>query len=35
MTGENGNGELVRFEVSPDGAVRRVKVGENYITPKR
>ena len=34
MTGENGNGELVVFEVGSDGKVKRVKTGENYIYPK-
>ncbi|HLA69580.1 MAG TPA: serine hydrolase domain-containing protein [Bacteroidota bacterium] len=34
MTGENGNGELVIFEME-DNAVVRVKVGENYLHPKK
>jgi len=34
MTGENGDGELVVFELGPDGKVKRVKTGENYIYPK-
>ncbi len=34
MTGENGNGELVVFELRPDGRVARVKVGANYIFPE-
>ncbi len=34
MTGENGNGELVVFEMRPDGGVARVKVGANYIFPE-
>ncbi|MEW5902656.1 MAG: hypothetical protein AB1715_14410, partial [Acidobacteriota bacterium] len=34
MTGENGNGELVVFELGSDGKVKRVKIGENYIYPK-
>jgi CubicO group peptidase (beta-lactamase class C family) len=34
MTGENGNGELVIFELRPDGKVARVKVGANYIFPE-
>jgi len=34
MTGENGNGELVVFEVEPDSSVARVKVGANYIFPE-
>ena len=35
MTGENGDGELVVFELGPDGKVKRVKTGENYIYPKK
>lgn len=34
MTGENGNGELVVFEMRLDGRVARVKVGANYIFPE-
>jgi CubicO group peptidase (beta-lactamase class C family) len=34
MTGENGDGELVVFELGSDGKVKRIKVGENYIYPK-
>lgn len=34
MTGENGNGELVVFEME-DNAVVRVKVGENYLYPRK
>lgn len=34
MTGENGNGELVVFEMKPDGKVARAKVGANYIFPE-
>lgn len=34
MTGENGNGELVVFELGDDGRVQRVKVGANYIFPE-
>jgi CubicO group peptidase (beta-lactamase class C family) len=34
MTGENGNGELVVFEMGDDGRVQRVKVGANYIFPE-
>ncbi len=34
MTGENGDGELVVFELGTDGKVVRVKAGENYIYPK-
>jgi D-alanyl-D-alanine carboxypeptidase len=33
MTGENGNGELVVFEMGTDGRVRRVKATENYLFP--
>ncbi len=33
MTGENGNGELVVFELRDDGTVARVKVGANYLFP--
>jgi len=35
MTGEDANGDLVVFEMGPDGKVQRVKVGENYIFPKK
>jgi CubicO group peptidase (beta-lactamase class C family) len=35
MTGENGNGELVVFEMGPDGNVKRIKATENYLTPVR
>lgn len=35
MTGENGNGELVVFELDDNDIVVRVKVGENYIYPKK
>jgi CubicO group peptidase (beta-lactamase class C family) len=34
MTGENGDGELVIFELGPDGKVKRIKTGENYLYPK-
>jgi CubicO group peptidase (beta-lactamase class C family) len=34
MAGENGNGETVVFEME-DNAVLRVKVGENYLYPKK
>ena len=34
MTGENGNGERVVFELRPNGQVDRVKVGANYIFPE-
>jgi len=33
MTGENGNGELVVFEMGTDGRVKRVKATENYLFP--
>jgi CubicO group peptidase (beta-lactamase class C family) len=35
MTGEDASGDLVVFEMDPDGKVQRVKVGENYIFPKK
>jgi len=35
MTGEDASGDLVIFEMGPDGKVQRVKVGENYIFPKK
>lgn len=35
MTGENANGELVVFELDADKKVTRVKVGENYLYPKK
>jgi CubicO group peptidase (beta-lactamase class C family) len=35
MTGENGNGELVIFEMDPENKVVKVKVGENFIYPKK
>jgi CubicO group peptidase (beta-lactamase class C family) len=34
MTGENGSGELLIFEMRPDGRVARAKVGANYIFPQ-
>lgn len=34
MSGQNGNGELVVFEMDGQGKVIRVKTGENYIYPK-
>ncbi len=34
MTGENGDGELVVFEME-GGAVVRVKIGENFLHPKK
>lgn len=33
MTGENGNGEKLIFEMGPDGNVQRIKMGENFIYP--
>ncbi len=33
MTGENGNGELLIFEMDEKGKVKRIKKGENYIYP--
>lgn len=33
MTGENGDGELLIFELNLDGKVARIKKGENYIYP--
>ncbi len=33
MTGENGNGELLVFEINKKGEVERIKKGENYIYP--
>ncbi len=35
MTGEDSSRDRVVFEMGPDGKVRRVKVGENYIFPKK
>lgn len=35
MSGDDGSGELVVFEMGQDGRVARVKTGENYIYPKR
>jgi D-alanyl-D-alanine carboxypeptidase len=34
MSGENGNGELVIFEMDSGNKVVKVKVGENFIYPK-
>lgn len=34
MTGENGNGELVIFEMDSGNKVVKVKVGENFIYPR-
>jgi CubicO group peptidase (beta-lactamase class C family) len=33
MTGDNGNGELLVFEMDSDGRVKRVRIGENFIYP--
>lgn len=35
MIGDNGDGELVIFEMGADGKVSRVKKGENYLYPVR
>lgn len=35
MTGENGNGELVIFEMDSGNKVVKVKVGENFIYPRK
>ena len=35
MSGKNGNGECVIFEMDAHERVTRVKVGENYIYPKK
>jgi len=35
MTGVDASGDLAVFEMGPDGKVQRVKVGENYISPKK
>ena len=35
MTGDNGNGELLTFEMDSEGKVARIKKGENYIYPVR
>ncbi len=35
MSGPNGNGELVVFEMDSNNKVVRIKVGENYIFPKK
>jgi len=35
MAGDEGSGELVVFEMGPDGKVVRVKVEENFIYPKK
>lgn len=33
--GEDGSGELVYFEMGPDGKVARIKAEENYLYPKK
>lgn len=33
--GEDGSGELVYFEMGPDGKVARIKAEENYLVPKK
>jgi D-alanyl-D-alanine carboxypeptidase len=33
--GEDGSGELVYFELGPDGKVARIKAEENFLYPKR
>jgi len=35
MTGEDSSRDFVVFEMGTDGKVQRVKVGENYIFPKK
>ena len=35
MTGDDGSGERVVFEMGPDGKVARLKTGENYMYPKK
>jgi CubicO group peptidase (beta-lactamase class C family) len=35
MTADGGSGELVVFEMGPDGKVVRVKAEENYMYPKK
>lgn len=35
MTGDNGDGELVAFIFNRTGGIDSVKVGENYLYPKR
>ncbi len=35
MTGENGDGELVIFEMDSANKVAKVKVGENFLYPKK
>jgi hypothetical protein len=33
--GEDGSGELVYFELGPDGKVARIKAEENFLYPKK
>ncbi|MDZ7320009.1 MAG: serine hydrolase, partial [candidate division KSB1 bacterium] len=33
LTGDNGDGELLIFELAADGSVARIKKGENYLYP--
>jgi CubicO group peptidase (beta-lactamase class C family) len=33
MTGENGNGELLIFQMDQNGNVKQIKKGENYLYP--
>jgi len=33
--GDGGSGELVYFELGPDGNVVRIKSEENYLYPKK
>ncbi len=33
MTGDNGNGELVVFELDTEGRVNQIKMGENFLYP--
>lgn len=35
MSGDDGSGDLVVFELGPDGKVLRVKIGENFKYPKK
>ncbi len=35
LSGKNGNGEIVRFELDENDDVKRVWVGANYISPKK
>jgi hypothetical protein len=33
MSGDNGNGELLTFQLDSTGGVKQIKTGENYIYP--